>query len=277
MNEEQFALIDVDKTKCRRDGICAAVCPLGLIVNGPDGPVAVAAAAQQCIECGHCVAICPAGALSLRSVKASDCQPIPDGWRLSPEVVEPFLKARRSIRTYQSRPVDRGTLGRVIDFARYAPSGVNRQPVRWLVVQEREEVRRLAGIVVDWMRGAVRDNPALAGRFGLGRLVAGWDAGRDPVCRNAPNLIVAYASSQDPIAPGACMIALSHLEIAALPFGLGTCWAGYVMMAASQSPAVAAALDLPAGQAIFGAMMIGYPRFDYHRIPPRRPADIRWC
>jgi nitroreductase len=131
--------------------------------------------------------------LGTLSVKHPGWQHLTSQHDCASEVVEPFLKARRSIRTYQSRPVDRGTLGRVIDFARYAPSGVNCQPVRWLVVQEREEVRRLAGIVVDWMRGAVRDNPALAGRFGLGRLVAGWDAGRDPVCRSAPHLIVAYA------------------------------------------------------------------------------------
>ena len=276
MNEAQSALIEIDAARCRRDGVCAATCPLGLIVNTPEGPVAVETAAQQCIDCGHCVAVCPTGALSHRSARSADCPPIPVGWKLSPEIVEPFLKARRSIRAYQKRPVDRETFGRVIDLARYAPSGVNRQPVKWIVVLEREEVRRIAGVAVDWMRGAVRDGFAPAARFGLGRLVAGWDAGRDLICRGAPHLVVAYASQQDPTAAGACLIALSHLEIAALPFGLGTCWAGYVMMAASQSPALRAALDLPADHAVHGALMIGYPMFDYHRIPPRRPADIFW-
>jgi nitroreductase/NAD-dependent dihydropyrimidine dehydrogenase PreA subunit len=276
MNEDSLALIEIDATKCRRDGICAMACPLGAITSTPGGPVAAETATQHCIECGQCVAICPTGALSHRSMKPSDCMPVPAGGQLSPETVEAFLKTRRSIRTYRSRPVDSATLGRVIDLVRYAPSGDNRQPVKWIIVQKREEVRRLAGVAVDWMRDAVREGQPAADRYGFGRLVAGWDAGRDLICRGAPHLVVACGSQEDPTAVGASLIAMSHMEIAALPFGLGTCWAGYFMIAASQSPAVQAALALPAGHGVYGAMMIGYPKFAYHRIPSRRPADIDW-
>lgn len=269
-------LITVDPARCRRDGICAATCPLGLITMDGNGPVAVADAAQRCVECGHCVAVCPAGALTHRAMSPSQCAPIPGGWRLRPELVEALLKGRRSTRVYQSRPVDRDTLTRIIDLARYAPSGVNRQPVKWLVIHERKEIHRLLELAVDWMRAAVKDRLPLAGQFGLAGLVTAWEAGRDLIGRNAPHLVVAYASRQDPTAPGACLIALSHLEIAALPFGVGTCWAGYFMMASSQSPAVQATLGLPEGHGPYGSMMIGYPKFSYHRIPLRKPADIAW-
>ena len=240
------------------------------------GPTVAPDDARFCAECGHCVAVCPTGALAHRAQPAAECALLPGGWRSRPEAVAALLKGRRSIRVYQRRPVGRDTLARVIDLTRFAPSGVNRQPVRWLIFYEREQVHRLAAGAIDWMRTAVAGGSPLAERFGLGRLVAEWDAGNDKICRDAPHLIVAYASQQEPTAPAACLIALSHLEIAALPFGLGTCWAGYVMMAAAQSPAVAAALDLPAGHAVHGAMMIGYPRFAYPRVPARRPANLRW-
>ncbi len=276
MKDDQFPLLQVDTTRCQRDGICIDTCPVGLITMTDGGPAVPADSARFCIECGHCVAVCPTGALAHRIQTPAGCPPLPGGWRSRPEAVEALLKGRRSIRVYQRRAVDRDTLTRVIDLARFGPSGVNRQPVRWLVVYERAKVHRLAEAVIDWMRTAVRDQLPMVEPFGLARLVAGWDAGRDLISRDAPHLIVAYASQQEPTAPGASLIALSHLEIAALPFGLGTCWAGYVMMAAGQSPAVRAVLDLPAGHSVGGAMMIGYPRYAYRRVPARRPADIRW-
>ncbi len=269
-------LIEVDASRCRRDLRCAAVCPVGLIVAGPDGPVIAGDAAQRCAECGHCVAVCPTGALSHRVMKPSECAPLPGEWRLRPELVEVLLKARRSCRAYRNEPVAREILERVIDAARYAPSGLNRQPVKWLVVHDRAAVRGVLEAAVAWMRGAVRDRLPVADRLGLARLVAGWDAGTDPIGRGAPHLIVAHANQQEMTAPAACLIALSHLEIAALPFGLGTCWAGYLMAGAAASPAVGAAFGLPAGHAVFGVMMIGYPKFSYQRIPLRRPADIGW-
>ena len=274
MKDDGSALIAIDPARCRRDGVCVATCPLGLITMTDAGPVVAPADARFCVECGHCVAICPTGALAHRA--QTTVAPLPEDWRSRPETVTALLQGRRSIRVYRQKPVDRDTLARVVDLARFAPSGVNRQPVRWLILYEREQVHRLAGAVIEWMRTAVAARSPAAERFGLGRLVTGWDAGRDMICRDAPHLIAAYASQQEPTAPTACLIALTHLEIAALPFGLGTCWAGYVMMAAAQSPAVAAALDVPAGHGMHGAMLIGYPRFDYQRVPARRPADIRW-
>lgn len=75
------------------------------------------------------------------------------------------------------------------------------------------------------------------------------------------------------VADGA--IALTFAELAAVSYGLGTCWAGFVMMAA-RSEAAAAALRLPAGHKLLGAMMIGYPKVNYHRIPLRAEPQLTW-
>jgi nitroreductase/NAD-dependent dihydropyrimidine dehydrogenase PreA subunit len=271
-----MSLFVVDQAKCHRDGICAQECPGGLIKMNDQGPIPVDDAKQRCINCGHCVAVCPYGALSLRKMPVEQCPPSPKNWRLKPEQVEPFLKGRRSIRVYKDQNVEREIMMKIVDMARYAPSGVNFQPVRWLVVHDRQEVKRLAGVVVDWMRSAVRDQLPVAQMLGMNRLISAWDAGYDPICRNAPHLVVAYAHQQDRTAPGACPIALTYLELAALPYGVGTCWAGYFQLAATMSPAVQAALALPEGHQSYGAMMIGYPKFEYQRIPLRNEAQVMW-
>ena len=102
------------------------------------------------------------------------------------EEIEHFLQARRSIRTYKSKPVSREMLARLIDTARYAPSGHNRQPVHWLVIQGDDEVQRMAGITVDWMRAMIEEQSPMAEMLHLDRPVAAWELGKDRVPERRP-------------------------------------------------------------------------------------------
>ena len=231
---------------------------------------------ELCITCGHCVAACPYGACSLDAMPTEVCPPLRPEWHLSPEQAEHFLRSRRSIRAYKEAPVDPGRIERLIRVARYAPSGHNGQPVRWLVISGREPVRALAGHVVDWFRMLFERRPEMARGMRLDRIVTAWDAGKDPVCRGAPHLVVAHAPADDPTAPSACTLALAYLELAAPSFGLGACWAGYLHMASLHAPALQAALALPAGHRLGGAMLVGEPRYRYHRLPQRREPEITW-
>lgn len=78
------------------------------------------------------------------------------------------------------------------------------------------------------------------------------------------------------MAPHACTIALTYLELAATSMGLGTCWAGYFNVAATSFPPMQEALALPPGHQAFGSMMVGCPKFSYHRLPLRNPPAISW-
>ena len=267
----------VDEEKCRRDGICVAVCPVGVLARGDDAPPEpIPGAEALCISCGHCVAACPYGACSLDTMPAGECPPVRPEWRLSPEQAEHFLRSRRSIRVFKEAAVDPGRLERLIRTARYAPSGRNAQPVRWLVISGREPVRALAGHVIDWMRSICAAKPEVGRALLLDRLVAAWDAGRDPICRDAPHLIVAHAPKDDVTAPSACTLALAYLELAAPSHGLGACWAGYLHMAAQHWQPLQQALALPDGDVFNGALMVGEPRYRYHRLPTRREPAITW-
>ncbi len=273
-----MSMITVDAEKCNRDGICAAECPARIIElkRGADTPVPIPGAEELCIGCGHCVAVCPTAALSHRHLSPEDCLPVNPDWLMDPEQTEHFLRYRRSIRTYKKQPVDRHTLTRLIDMAHYAPSGHNLQPVQWQVVESPEHVKTLAGHVIDWMHYVIREYPELAGAMHMERVTAAWEAGMDVVLRGAPHLVIAHAGKDDRTAPAACTIALSYLELAAPSVGLGTCWAGYFGAAASAWPGLQEALALPDGNITYGAMMVGYPRFTYHRMPERRPVTVQW-
>ncbi len=271
-------LFTIDPETCHRDGLCVADCPLGLIRLSADDPtpVPIADADDLCIRCGHCVAVCPHGAFHHREIPPASL-PLVDRDRLpSADAVAHLFQTRRSVRRYRSQIVDDETLAGLIDIARHAPSGHNSQPVHWLVIREPSEVNRLAGMVVDWMRHLLSEAPDMARSYLMDAIVDEWEAGRDRVCRHAPHLILAHGPQDNPTAPAACTIALTHIDLAAPTVGLGTCWAGYLQIAATQWEPLRAALAPPDGHAVFGALMIGRPAVRYHRIPPRRAARIIW-
>lgn len=270
-------LFTIDHATCNKDGLCAQACPLGIIdwTHGQQ-PVAGVDAEKLCIRCGHCVAICPSGALHHRDMDPADCPPVHPQWHLSAEQCEHFLRSRRSIRLFKQQPVARQTLTRLIEIARYAPSGINSQGVRWLVIDSRATLHNLAGLVIEWMRWLQTDMPEMARALHVERAICRWQDGHDTILRAAPALIVAHAEAANRMAPTTCTIALSYLELAATGLGLGTCWAGYFNAAVNSFPPLRHALNLPASQQCFGAMMVGVPRCRYHRLPTRNPPEITW-
>lgn len=270
-------LFEVHPQTCNQDGFCAAVCPVGIIAfTKGAAPSLVEGGEEICVRCGHCVAVCPTGSLNHRDVPLEQCPPVHPEWRLSAEQGEHFLRSRRSIRVYKDRPMTRDELTRLIEIARYAPSGHNSQSAQWLVLGDRAELDRLASLVVDWMGWMQVHKEELASLLHLDRTISRWQAGEDVILRGAPAVIVTHAPQGDRMAPSTCTIALAYLELAATSLGLGTCWAGYFNAAAAGYAPMQAALGLPAGHQCFGAMMVGYPQHRYHRLPTRNTPNITW-
>jgi len=264
-----MALISIDRTKCKKDGICVAECPFKLIsLSEEDGfPEVRPAAARLCILCGHCAAVCPQGALRLAALPEERFRPISNGALPDLKKTRQLFTTRRSIRNYATETVPRETITQLIDLCRWAPSAKNRQPVHWLVVEHSEEVRKLAGLVVDWLK----IDSAYPG------IVSAFAEGRDMVLRDAPHLLVAHAREDNHWAATDCTIALTHFDLAAGTCGLGACWAGIFMGAvAAGHPPLIEALALPEKHRAFGALIFGYPRYPYFKIPPRKEARITW-
>lgn len=271
-------LICVDEEKCKRDAICVEACGRKLIEMAKSGsvPSLIAGLEELCIQCGHCVAVCPTGALSLSSMNSEECPPIEKQSTIDVNQAEQFLRSRRSIRNYMDKPVERDKLNKLIQFSGYAPSAHNGRPVHFLIIENKGEVRRLAGLVIDWMRIRIKSEPALAKALHLDRLVGFWDEGKDPICRNAPVVIIAHADESFRLGQADCILALSYLELMAPPLDLGATWAGYMMLAAAAYSPLIESLKLPKAHKCFGIMMIGYPMLKFVRMPLRTPPPVQW-
>ncbi len=95
-----------------------------------------------------------------------------------PEQLSELMRCAPSTRRFTEEPVDRQVIERVLDDARFAPSGGNRQGWRVIVVTEAETRRRLRELYEEPWRAyteqtgarAVLDDAELAAQLPAGRL-----------------------------------------------------------------------------------------------------------
>ncbi len=157
------------------------------------------------------------------------------------------IKARRSIRAYQNKPVEEAALSRILEAGRLAPSWCNRQCWRFIVVQD-PAMRAMLGEVVS--------NPS------------------KECYTDAPYVIVVCADPSDSGVTGGkeyylvdCAIAMEHMVLAATAEGLSTCWVG----AFPEYP-VRNVLRIPSEIKIVGITPLGYAAEEPEPMP-RKPLD----
>jgi len=200
--------------------------------------------------------------------------------------VEQAIRQRSSIRAFLPRAVPKEEIVALLELARWAPSGSNRQPWRVKVVtsQALEGWRKALEqhLTIDnWspaqreaFANRVRENglgplEKLAGRPLLDLLVGGSFR-----FYNAPVvLVVAFPGTSDTRRPDAIAAFVTTLMLAAHARGLGTCWLGFPMcypalvrryagLAPEEQPGAVVALGYPDPEA---------PENSFRA--PRRPVD----
>jgi nitroreductase/NAD-dependent dihydropyrimidine dehydrogenase PreA subunit len=274
-----MSLITIDENICTHCGGCVDECPVKIIAYKEEGsvPASIEQIESSCINCWHCVLVCPVDALEHSRVSPDSCPPLKNDLRISSEQAEQFLRSRRSIRKYSEKQVEKDILSSLVKTARYAPTGHNSQNLKWLVIYQKERLEKLEDMVIDRMRYMIKEMPEMAKNWNMDIIVPAHDDGIRTVCRGAPHLIIAYGLKADPTTQINSHIAMSYLELAAVPLKLGTCWAGFFNIASQHWPPLSKALELPENHAVCSAMMIGYPVHTYNRLVPRNEPEITFA
>ena len=273
-----MGFLRIDESKCKKDGICASECPTAIIrlKDKSSVPAIIPGREDACLICGHCVAVCPHGALSHTRVPIEACPSVEKDLVLNETQAVQFLRSRRSIRVYKDKLVPKENIQKLIDIARYAPTGSNSQLVEWRVITDKDKMHALSGMAVERLRDVVAGKTKRIPLPYMAGIIAAWDAGYDAILRNAPVLVVAYSPKEASNGMVDLTLALSYLDLVAPTMGLGTCWAGLLQGALLASPDLKLKLGMPGEYPYHYPMMLGYPRFKYHRLPERKPPKITW-
>ena len=154
-------------------------------------------------------------------------------------------RTRRSVRKYEEKAIPQEVLGRVLEAARIAPSGSNRQPTRLIVVQDEERKLKLAPMCHD--QAFVASAPVVV-------VACGHD-----IKFNRGEWMGRYSMIVDVV------IAVDHLTLAARAEGLGTCWIGSFNNAALKE-----FFELPEEVEVVALTPIGYPKGEAFTEPKGR-------
>lgn len=167
------------------------------------------------------------------------------------DVFEAIIR-RRSIRQYDSRPVEQEKLEKILDAGRLAPSAKNAQAWKLFAVTDQALIRGMGDAYMG--QDFIAEAPVLLG-----------------VCTNQDRIMGNGVSAR--IVDGS--IAMSFMVLEATELGLGTCWLGKF-----DAPAVKAALNIPEEYTVVALTAMGYPDKPQPRRPRKAPEEVfrfnRW-
>lgn len=282
-NMSETASISVNPATCIRCGGCQDVCPAHVFSLSDMG--VTTQYEEHCIDCGHCIAVCPTDSVRHSGLDVDAFIPIDKDKEIPEDLVYQFLRGRRSCRTYSKKVPSREMLEKLVDAARFAPTGHNYQNVSLMVITDAGMIKKLSGLVAVFFGGLaamMEENPdafdekLLGFQHGFKMAHEFYTEGKDRVFRGAPVVILTSGEKSEASAAHNCHNALFHIVLMAHALGLGSCINGYFPGAAPHVPEIGEILALPEGHELFGCVTVGYPTREYKKLPARNAADVTW-
>jgi nitroreductase/NAD-dependent dihydropyrimidine dehydrogenase PreA subunit len=285
--------VKIDHDRCTLCGTCASVCVRQIFDDSKDK---LELKDQTCILCGHCKAVCPENAIEIPSLNGEEFVSLPEGRAfLSPEKLLTFFRTRRSTRIYKKKAVEKEKMIQILEAGRFAPTGGNMQALRYIVVQTPEKLEEVRGLAMDallkhanMMSAAVEQKRKEGESLSVPERVAvnysetlkemsrQHQMGEDKLLWNAPALMVTHVS-RFVESPGVDVgLSAMQMVLMAEALGLGTCFIGFIPMAAESSPELKKALQIPDNHKTVTSFVTGYPDISYSRLVARKPARMRW-
>jgi len=112
-----------------------------------------------------------------------------------------IIQKRRSIRKFLPQDVEKKKILKILEAGRWAPSGYNNQPWRFLIVKDRKILGKIAELTNKWDERTIKN------------CVSGIMVYADKKA--------IYNDDKDNFAIGAC---IQNMLLEAYDLGLGTCW-----------------------------------------------------
>ncbi len=297
-------MISIDTDKCTSCERCYDVCPNYVFgVAQTDGKRRTEVRyPSQCCECGHCISICPTEAVTGGFASKRDLEQLPSV-AVEPRALMNVLLSRRSVRNFKPQAVAKEAIEQLLEAATHAGTASNEQAEGFIVIQDRDFLTKLEGLVVEvlWDAGIKhldRDGGSLvklakkiygpelvrAGRTyhdvirhrRENRELHGNDRTGGMVFRNAPAVIVVHGDRRNVLGATNAALAIRNIELLAVTMGLGTCWVGFLKAAAMKSKKVDRLLELSRDRTVHGAVMVGHPKHGYGHKMARRARHVRW-
>ncbi len=179
-----------------------------------------------------------------------------------------LLEKRRSIRDYQNRHVPMEMIQGIIKETCLAPSSGNGQPWQFIIVNNREWLRKLSEESKKNFVAMIEKDPASP----LKKYEANLRNKDFNVFYNAACVVYIGGPKDLRSLPLDCSLAASYFMFAAAARGLGTCWIN--LGSEIRDPEIQKALGMPADFRIIAPLALGYPK-TIPELPVREPKILK--
>ncbi len=174
------------------------------------------------------------------------------------------IKKRRSVRSYESRSVSADIINMIIEAGNQAPSAMNSQPWRFVVIEDKEVKKKLLKAALPNAKNILEQvKDADPERYES--IMKRYSELEDPIYYSAPVVLFVIGSGR--YADHSCPLACENIMLAAHSLGLGSCWVGFGSMV-TEDPDIIKLLELKNDEKIFGPLVIGYPKV--YPDPPQK-------
>lgn len=186
------------------------------------------------------------------------------------EVVE----KRRSVRRFMDDKVSQNVLDRILEAGRWAPSGANLQPWRFIVITSPEVKTRIADTCTEYSKEVWKNFTAETAKF-LSSRGGTWNKSN---MKTVPILIaVCYEVTDEPtseIALASTWAAIQNILLAATNENLATCI--YTHACLEEEKNLKKILAIPNSYHVAAIIQLGYPK-EIPPTPPRKRLDEIVC
>jgi len=195
------------------------------------------------------------------------------------------IKSRRSRRDFLDRTIPDEIIKEIIEIGCYAPSALNKQPWKFIVITNKDCIKRLSAIVKGIATNITKFlpilklfKPALGDPQAVSAIKKTISSDTDTVFHNAPLLILIVSDKKEPYAGKDCALASQNMMLYANSIGISTCYIGRADFL-GMSRVAKDIIGLPPNHTIQSAIVFGYaPQSTDGSIIPKRRIDniINW-
>ena len=293
-------MIRINNDLCNACGICGDVCPRHIPETIVQDDEKITIISQErlklCMKCGHCSAVCPNRAIQVECLNDEEFN-LPKEIDIDDNQLLLLMKQRRSIRRYKDKPVPRKIINRIIDAAHSAPTGTGRSTTGVIIIDNPKTLATFSKLVYELYEGLEKNLKNPIARFfikrkageknlrmlqdfvmpGMHWYIRWYREGKsNEVLRDCPALMLFHSPIYEPVGAENCLIAAFHAIMMAQVMRIGTCFNDLIPPACNRVPEIRKLLGLPDDREVYAGITMGYSKYKFKRIPPRKLAEVRY-
>lgn len=172
------------------------------------------------------------------------------------------IYARRSIRAYSEESVKDDLILEIIKAGNHAPTGMNAQPLRFVVITNKPKMKELSDIAkrmfVENLKGGMKEaSPEQKAK--LDGYISTLQNPNYNIFYDAPVLILIFSDFIAVTPNEDATLAAENMMLAARSMDIGSCWIGFASPL-GHNKEVMAELGVPTDHKLIAQLIFGYPK-----------------